>query len=73
MGALKENNLLSNGKKLFEGRISGPESIAEYKGNLFTGSNDGAIYRIEGEKITPVIRIIDNNCAESWNKSLCGR
>lgn len=53
--------------------MTGPESIAEFNGNVFVSSEEGFIYKIEGEKIRPVVKLINNQCLEPWDKSVCGR
>ena len=70
---LQYNNLLSNAKKLFQNEVIGPESIAEFNGNVFMSSEEGFIYKIDGQKITPVVKLINNECSEPWNRTLCGR
>lgn len=73
-GPFTENTRLSNAQKLFEDQISGPESIAIWRGNVLTTSRNGFIYRIDGHNQTliPLIRVIDRSC-QKWNQTLCSR
>lgn len=56
-GPLAENDELAGSELVAAGRIRGPEDIAfDERGRLYTGSEDGRIYRVEfgeggGEKI----------------------
>lgn len=51
-GPLQVNSRLSEGKRLFEGEILGPESLAVYKGDIYTGTSDGCITKVTKDGIT---------------------
>ncbi|XP_071794104.1 adipocyte plasma membrane-associated protein-like [Asterias amurensis] len=73
-GALEPNTRLLDGVKILEGKIRGPECLAEYKGKLYTGTYDGAIVRITNEtKMTSVARLGSRPCGSPVNEPSCGR
>ncbi len=64
-GALSVNTNLMNAKRLFEGQLFGAESFASDKdGVIYTGTNDGKIWRINGERAEILVRtgIDDEKC-----------
>lgn len=55
-GVLSLNNKLNNAEKLFEGQIKGPESLAIYNNELYTGLHGGYVVKIVNNKIVPVVK-----------------
>lgn len=74
-GPLAENDLLSSATKLFEGQFLGPESLAVFRGEIYTGISDGRIIRIKGDKFETVANIGLNGCSAEgmWDQRRCGR
>jgi len=73
-GALAVNDVLENAEKLLPGKLRGPESVAFYKGKMYTGLGDGRIVRIVGEKITTVLQTgTADACDKQYNEQTCGR
>lgn len=70
-GPLEVNNRLNEGERLFEGSISGPESLAVYQGDIYTGTTDGCITKISNNKISCAVNI--NKICEKQKKLPCSR
>lgn len=60
---LGPKNRLSNAQRLFEGKFLGPEALAVYNGQLYTGVYDGYILRIEEDDFVPVAKF-GKKCGE---------
>ncbi|XP_022089049.1 adipocyte plasma membrane-associated protein-like [Acanthaster planci] len=73
-GALAPNTRLLDGVKLLEGKIRGPECLAEDNGKIFTGTYDGGIFRITNEsKMRSMGRLGSRPCGTPVNEPNCGR
>lgn len=72
VGPLAINDRLDAAEHLFENEIYGPESIVFHKGEMYTGTEDGQIIKIVGNKIIPVARL-GRECEIPWEEQLCGR
>jgi len=70
-GPLKENTKLNGVEKILENEIEGPESIAFYKGELYTGLADGRVVRIKDNKVETVAQLA--TCGGIWEEHICGR
>lgn len=51
-GPLEYNERLRDSEKLFADKVIAPESIAEYQGALYAGTENGDIVKIQGDKYT---------------------
>ncbi|XP_076324227.1 adipocyte plasma membrane-associated protein-like [Tachypleus tridentatus] len=71
-GVLKQNDALNQAEFLYQGKISGPESLAVYKGNIYTGTTDGSIVKISKDKLSVVAKT-GKNCELPWESPICGR
>ncbi|CAL4126171.1 unnamed protein product, partial [Meganyctiphanes norvegica] len=57
-GALAPNEILDGAKRLFEGEIGGPESIAWRRTDeIFVGISDGTIQKIHGESFSQISKV----------------
>ncbi|XP_050464407.1 adipocyte plasma membrane-associated protein Hemomucin-like [Cataglyphis hispanica] len=64
---------LNNAEKLFESKLIGPEALAAYNGQLYTGiMNDGYIVRIEEDGFVPIVTF-GKKCDGLWQEHKCGR
>ncbi|KAM4772355.1 adipocyte plasma membrane-associated protein [Rhinophrynus dorsalis] len=72
-GPLEANLKLRQAKRLYEGELVGPESLANIGDVLFTGTADGQILRIEDGKIHTVARLGKPPCGMKENEHTCGR
>lgn len=72
-GPLAKNARLQNTEKFLEHELDGPESIAHYDGDLYTGLATGEIVRIHDNKIELVTQIGDPSCEGKWEEDRCGR
>ncbi|KAM7446526.1 hypothetical protein ABFA07_005181 [Porites harrisoni] len=73
-GPLEINSNLSKAKRLFEGQIVGPESIAiDSTGTLYTGLYDGRIVKLEGDKVIDVVQTGKQPCGTLELEQTCGR
>lgn len=73
-GPLAAKNSMSQAVKLHFGKLAGPESVAEYNGQLYTGTAGGWIYRVNDSVVTPVTQIQKGKCREKhFSKTGCGR
>ncbi|KAM7284485.1 adipocyte plasma membrane-associated protein [Ixodes scapularis] len=57
VGPLAPNNKLDEAEFLFKNKLRGPESLAVYKGSIYTGTEGGEIYKITGDKVTLVAKL----------------
>jgi len=72
-GALAPNDHLEKVEKLFRNHIHGPESLAFYKGDLYTGLHNGWIVRIKDDRTIEPIAILGDPKCETWEEDRCGR
>ncbi|XP_022238787.1 adipocyte plasma membrane-associated protein-like isoform X2 [Limulus polyphemus] len=70
--ALIPNDHLNQAEILFQGKIAGPESLAVYEGDIYTGTNDGSIVKISKDKLTVVTKT-GSDCELQTKSSTCGR
>jgi len=73
-GVLAPNNILDGAKRLFEGRIVGPESVAWRRTDeLFVGLHDGTIQRIYGNNFDQIskVTLMGEKC-DKLNEKTCG-
>ncbi|XP_013778705.1 adipocyte plasma membrane-associated protein-like isoform X2 [Limulus polyphemus] len=71
-GVLKQNDDLNQAEILYQGKISGPESLALYKGDIYTGTADGNIVKISKDKVSVVAKT-GKNCEQHLESPICGR
>ncbi|RWS30274.1 Adipocyte plasma membrane-associated protein-like protein, partial [Leptotrombidium deliense] len=76
-GVLAKNDFLDKSERILQNQISGPESIAVYKGVMYTGTLDGKIVRINEDEnkcelITQLIACGNDSDGKAM-KSQCGR
>ncbi|XP_071453915.1 adipocyte plasma membrane-associated protein Hemomucin-like [Hetaerina americana] len=71
-GPLALNGELNKGEHLFEGKIKGPESLAVYKGEIYTGIHGGEIIKIVNDEIVPVVKF-GKPCGGIIDEAVCGR
>lgn len=74
-GPLAPNTLLQQGKRILEDKIIGPESLAYYKGHIYTGSYTGEILRISTDdyKVRRLARLGKRPCGLPAHEPKCGR
>lgn len=72
VGPLARNNKLDNVEYLFKDQLRGPESLAVYKGSIYTGTEGGNIYRVTGDKLSLVAKL-GKKCEGIWEEEVCGR
>ncbi|CAN8031800.1 unnamed protein product [Ixodes persulcatus] len=72
VGPLAPNNKLDAVEFLFKNKLRGPESLAVYKGSIYTGTEGGEIYKITGDKVTLVAKL-GRKCEGLWEEEVCGR
>jgi len=73
-GVLEMNNNLTKAKRLYEGQLSGPESITvDSAGTLYTGLLDGRIVKLEGDKVIDVVQTGKPPCGTPELEQTCGR
>ncbi|CAG2120418.1 unnamed protein product, partial [Medioppia subpectinata] len=73
-GPLTANNKLSEADHLFVNEIVGPESLAVWKGDVYTGVSDGRIIRIRKDRYKTVAQFGNpEKCANPWEMGKCGR
>ncbi|XP_075223774.1 adipocyte plasma membrane-associated protein Hemomucin-like [Lycorma delicatula] len=71
-GPLALNTKLNGAERLFENEIKGPEGLAIYNGELYTGIHGGHIVKIKNNKIIPVLKF-GKACEGLWEEDKCGR
>ncbi|XP_015921893.1 adipocyte plasma membrane-associated protein [Parasteatoda tepidariorum] len=71
-GPLEENCKLSEAEILFQGELRGPESIVFYKGDLYTGLEDGRIVKVKDGKVITVAQT-GRYCEMPYEERQCGR
>uniref|UniRef100_A0A3B1JSJ4 Zgc:194209 n=1 Tax=Astyanax mexicanus TaxID=7994 RepID=A0A3B1JSJ4_ASTMX len=76
-GPLAVNTRLQRGRRLFAGQLKGPESFtADQNGNVYTGTVDGKLWRINNETLTFITQMGQNlpECGTSTDyEPVCGR
>jgi len=72
-GPLKHNTILSHAEHLFVNEIHGPESLAVWNSQIYTGTFGGQIIRIEGTELVPIAKIGDGKCDVVGQMEQCGR
>ncbi|NP_001124264.1 uncharacterized protein LOC570908 [Danio rerio] len=76
-GPLAVNTRLQRGRKLFSGQLKGPESFtADQNGNVYTGTVDGKLWRINNESLKFITQMGQNipQCGFSTDyEPVCGR
>lgn len=72
-GPLEPNTNLEKAEKLFRNHILGPESLAFYNGDLYTGLHNGWIVRIREDRIIEPITTFGDPSCETWEEERCGR
>lgn len=73
-GPLAPNNALQKAKRLFEGKIVGPESLVLLGGKIYTGTYDGEIVEITNDKKMKVIAKFGHEpCGAPEYEHECGR
>ncbi|XP_049812926.1 adipocyte plasma membrane-associated protein Hemomucin-like [Schistocerca nitens] len=73
-GGLSRNARLCGASRLLDGLVSGPESLAERQGQLYTGLNGGHVVRIDPltDQVTSVAKF-GRSCEGPWDEEACGR
>ncbi|XP_067111130.1 adipocyte plasma membrane-associated protein-like [Osmerus mordax] len=77
-GPLAVNNRLQKGRRLFTGKLHGPESFtADENGNVYTGTVDGKLWRIGQDDSLTLITHMGQDIPECGSSSdyepVCGR
>ncbi|XP_063761577.1 adipocyte plasma membrane-associated protein [Eleginops maclovinus] len=77
-GPLAVNTLLQKGRRLFVGKLHGPESFtADEEGNVYTGTVDGKLWRISPDDSLTLLTHMGQDlpeCGSSTNyEPVCGR
>ncbi|XP_037543223.1 adipocyte plasma membrane-associated protein [Nematolebias whitei] len=72
-GCWEPNLKLREAQRLFEDQLIGPESITNIGDVLFTGTADGKILKLIGQKIVTVARLGSPPCGSSDDEPTCGR
>ncbi|KRZ55328.1 Adipocyte plasma membrane-associated protein [Trichinella nativa] len=73
-GILKKNNILSKSRSFLENELLAAESIVLQGNYLYTGTADGRLTEIVGNKINEVIRLgSKTNCGMAFVDPNCGR
>jgi len=72
-GPLEHNTILSNAEHLLVNKVHGPESLAVWNNQIYTGTFGGHVVRIEETKVVPIAKIGDGKCDVAWNIGSCGR
>ncbi|CAL4156078.1 unnamed protein product, partial [Meganyctiphanes norvegica] len=75
-GSLAPNNVLDGGRRLFEGKVIGPESVAVRGTNeIFVGVHDGTIQKIYGEDFDQIVQVTQTGekCEGPGKENVCGR
>ncbi|KRZ76043.1 Adipocyte plasma membrane-associated protein [Trichinella papuae] len=73
-GILKKNNILSKSRSFLENELLAAESIVLQGNYLYTGTADGRLIEIVGNKINEVIRLgRKTNCGMAFVDPNCGR
>ncbi|KAK9309408.1 hypothetical protein QLX08_000896 [Tetragonisca angustula] len=57
---------------LFSGEIKGPEDIASFNGEIYTGIRGGYVVKIEENRIKPIVKF-GQKCDGLWQEEKCGR
>ncbi|KAK5895864.1 hypothetical protein CgunFtcFv8_009521 [Champsocephalus gunnari] len=77
-GPLAVNTLLQKGRRLFAGKLHGPESFtADEEGNVFTGTVDGKLWRIAPDDSLTLLTHMGQDLPECGSSTdyepVCGR
>uniref|UniRef100_A0A3B1JG32 Zgc:194209 n=1 Tax=Astyanax mexicanus TaxID=7994 RepID=A0A3B1JG32_ASTMX len=80
-GPLAVNTRLQRGRRLFAGQLKGPESFtADQNGNVYTGTVDGKLWRINNETLTFITQmarifqnVVRNQILRTDYEPVCGR
>ncbi|XP_033989197.1 adipocyte plasma membrane-associated protein [Trematomus bernacchii] len=77
-GPLAVNTLLQKGRRLFAGKLHGPESFtADQEGNVFTGTVDGKLWRIAPDDSLTLLTHMGQDLPECGSSTdyepVCGR
>lgn len=74
-GSLAVNTLLEKAEKLFEGKISGPESFTDYNGELYMSVLGGQVlkYNPQQDKLSLVVSFSSEKCQGYHTEPECGR
>ncbi|KAI4802908.1 hypothetical protein KUCAC02_006476 [Chaenocephalus aceratus] len=77
-GPLAVNTLLQEGRRLFAGKLHGPESFtADEEGNVFTGTVDGKLWRIAPDDSLTLLTHMGQDLPECGSSTdyepVCGR
>lgn len=72
-GCWAQNLKLRSAKRLFENQIQGPESIVNIGDVLYSGTADGRIVKIVGQRIHTVARLGKQPCGSREDEPSCGR
>uniref|UniRef100_A0A3Q3AQD8 Zgc:194209 n=1 Tax=Kryptolebias marmoratus TaxID=37003 RepID=A0A3Q3AQD8_KRYMA len=75
-GPLAVNTRLQRGRRLFTGKLHGPESFAADEQNVYTGSVDGKLWRIGPDDSLTFITHTGQNrpeCSSTDYEPVCGR
>lgn len=73
VGVLEPNNLLQQAELLFQGQVSGPESIEVVGDHIYTGVADGWVIDIHEGKIKKLVQFGAPPCGGFENENTCGR
>ncbi|XP_078000978.1 adipocyte plasma membrane-associated protein-like [Glandiceps talaboti] len=72
-GVLAPNKKLQRAKRLLEGQIFGPESLDFHNGAIYTGTLDGQVVKVVGDKIQTVATFGTPPCGKYEDEPTCGR
>ncbi|XP_063301205.1 adipocyte plasma membrane-associated protein-like [Pelobates fuscus] len=76
VGPLALNQKLHKGRRIFYGLLKGPESFTcDKEGNLYTGTVDGKLWKISGDKLSFITQMGQNvsQCGTPEYERVCGR
>ncbi|XP_006822136.1 adipocyte plasma membrane-associated protein-like [Saccoglossus kowalevskii] len=74
VGVLAPNNKLQDAKKLFDGEITGPESLEFHDGVMYTGTTDGRLVKIIGKTVSTLATFGIPPCTGKYEEEpRCGR
>ncbi|CAG9838273.1 unnamed protein product [Diabrotica balteata] len=71
-GTLALNEKLQNAEILHKGKFVGPETFADFNGELYTGVDGGSIVKLVGDKVVPVAKT-GKTCKGYHEEQICGR
>ncbi|XP_072170176.1 adipocyte plasma membrane-associated protein-like [Diadema setosum] len=72
---LSPNEKLQTGTKLFDGQLSGPESLLYHEGYVYTATYDSRIVRLDLQHLTleQIVFLGEGECGTREAESRCGR